>query len=1297
MNLLVDMLSQTETAAQRIRDKHVVMLLGSSGAGKSGTIHFLAGSTMAKTKVGKMTHIAPVAVKYEELNMFITSPFPRSETRTIRDVTIQHTRAGAIESESVTLCDTPGFGDTDGVEIDIANGMGVVKALKVCRSVKPLVVMSKSILSDRMEGVAKMSQILLMLIPTLAEQLHTISYAYTKYHVDEEDEVSAQLDAMIHNPPPDKSSDTGFMSLLTDMAAKAEDHAHVIHLLSDTSQELMDSLLSTAAIEQPASVFSYFVAPESFDRLRDQLNKHQLSVHRAVHRFDVPLLSMKMDELSVLKDSLAFSECVSVYDDCVRQVSQCINTLVETMTSRLDAMLRDQNTAVPEDIAHAVSVMNKLSALEPVRARHCPEMSNLEELACLKLHGAQQSLFRGVKAYNLSASCPVSVESVAGCLSKMRTIAELIVSSLGAREGFKELATDCQQMYRDGCDQLCGLVRQSQGVALRAIKDSNWAVFVAEMDRLKKMVESLGAHLEPAQLSDVYRAIQERVAAVWEAAVESVISIVTSRNIEVGDVRVIDSVLVMLRSVTRHDGVDQHVQEGLSAQCVGKVVDSVSAHIVHVCDGLVGSASDFQLIHERVQLIDALRKIPELLLSTEIAYKELLAALRSRIGGLREVLLIALTTLSADPATDAFDPRQFTDRFLELQKASCFENHPSGVFTTELEAVQEALIVFHSNLMQEMHNPLAVEQRDKLTSRYECLQAIGKLSGCYSVAPALEGMFKLMRKSFMSKVRAILVESVSVFSASPLVWKDIESVLLFLMRCQDLDMKAVETEASALALRVRQFSVEHFSAIQQVWSENFQCFSSTIVREPAVLAACAAKLRAVCLTLREMWQMYKPAKIKNFTGEFDFYTDLFHTLPDKMQSSMGLRSVAVRLEASAAVRHDMCKDSLFDHLQVCNALKGLDQFTSAETPKFTEMAAKFEAAIATIKKTAAQSIQLAVRTGKYTDAVRSMADFEVASEADDSLKRDICREMAEALRVTVGELEEDVKQDNKFETIGSFCVFLETLQRVKDNMQVVIHLLDAGPQQRLPDRLAKIEQSVVQWVSTRLNSLLLRISKNEFHHCEDIQSCLAESLKGEIQVKLGAAKRSIAQTRATLRQRVSDVAEFFVKLPLTSYSKNPPAALFKELDLCVDDDRQYAITAGVVAGKINQSVRSLLEAVRTADMDVCDAQIKLVESCCKFLPLHVAAMFEDYLQEFKTELEKMNESMNRQLEEDIALGNFRLMVQRSVDYINDSMFCRSDKYRAEIRKSMAAGSSRFQGDLFSGNLLSVLQNFPDMF
>jgi len=57
------------------------------------------------------------------------------------------------------ICDTPGLKDSRGISKDIANGVGMINALKECNSLKFALVLPKdSLFGDRMTGVIEISK-----------------------------------------------------------------------------------------------------------------------------------------------------------------------------------------------------------------------------------------------------------------------------------------------------------------------------------------------------------------------------------------------------------------------------------------------------------------------------------------------------------------------------------------------------------------------------------------------------------------------------------------------------------------------------------------------------------------------------------------------------------------------------------------------------------------------------------------------------------------------------------------------------------------------------------------------------------------------------------------------------------------------------------------------------------------------------------------------------------------------------------------------------------------------------------
>jgi len=68
---------------------------------------------------------------------------------------------------NIILCDSPGFDDTTGAEVDIANWIGIVEAIKWCKSVRPVVLSSALSVGDKGEGIKKLAHILVWMVSNI--------------------------------------------------------------------------------------------------------------------------------------------------------------------------------------------------------------------------------------------------------------------------------------------------------------------------------------------------------------------------------------------------------------------------------------------------------------------------------------------------------------------------------------------------------------------------------------------------------------------------------------------------------------------------------------------------------------------------------------------------------------------------------------------------------------------------------------------------------------------------------------------------------------------------------------------------------------------------------------------------------------------------------------------------------------------------------------------------------------------------------------------------------------------------
>ena len=145
--------------------------MGGSGVGKSTTIHFLAGSEMIETEVGELTHIGPCKVNNPQAEEIITGPFAFSVTKFINCVNV----------DGLIICDSPGFEDTQGHEVDIANGVGVVNGIKGCKSVLVGIVVSFKSTGERYKGIKSLAKLVASMFTNLTNYIDTFIYIFTKF------------------------------------------------------------------------------------------------------------------------------------------------------------------------------------------------------------------------------------------------------------------------------------------------------------------------------------------------------------------------------------------------------------------------------------------------------------------------------------------------------------------------------------------------------------------------------------------------------------------------------------------------------------------------------------------------------------------------------------------------------------------------------------------------------------------------------------------------------------------------------------------------------------------------------------------------------------------------------------------------------------------------------------------------------------------------------------------------------------------------------------------------------------
>ena len=128
-----ELFEATKETATRLSGKVCWVLLGPTGAGKSTSIHFLCGSKFVSDDHGNVV-VNNVDKSLKDKAIEVGQSITESKTRYIAEVPLDLTKYdikfGRNEPKQILLVDSPGFEDTAGPEVNMANGIGTIRALK---------------------------------------------------------------------------------------------------------------------------------------------------------------------------------------------------------------------------------------------------------------------------------------------------------------------------------------------------------------------------------------------------------------------------------------------------------------------------------------------------------------------------------------------------------------------------------------------------------------------------------------------------------------------------------------------------------------------------------------------------------------------------------------------------------------------------------------------------------------------------------------------------------------------------------------------------------------------------------------------------------------------------------------------------------------------------------------------------------------------------------------------------------------------------------------------------------------
>ncbi|CAF4054930.1 unnamed protein product [Adineta steineri] len=304
----------------------------------SNSVEFSDRSHSDEITIGRQEDMTITKDSNSNLKHITTTPFARSETQCIAPVRVYFKDIGGYSNESIVLCDSPGFEDTSGPEVDIANGIGIVKAIRECKSVKPVVLISYKSIGDRLGGVKDLAHTLVKLVPEIEDYIKTFSYIFTKFPSTEKGTICALLTNAEETLNETDKSDIAFTSLFSDMINKTRQGARALDPINDDAFEILRELVESETITYPDEVFKFFITSKSKAILQEQISV-------LWNNFDESAEHIKKiyESLSILQDHLDFEDMKRKYNEMKEYFLDYLNNIVEKLNYLFDQEKLNKN------------------------------------------------------------------------------------------------------------------------------------------------------------------------------------------------------------------------------------------------------------------------------------------------------------------------------------------------------------------------------------------------------------------------------------------------------------------------------------------------------------------------------------------------------------------------------------------------------------------------------------------------------------------------------------------------------------------------------------------------------------------------------------------------------------------------------------------------------------------------------------------------------------------------------------------------------------------------------------------
>jgi len=1234
---IIRLVHKSQDSVNLAAKQDIVLFLGTTGAGKSTTIHFLAGSEMDQEEGSDHIFAQPPA--NQGLHKITISASTKSETRYITSVTVNFADIeGSCENGTIILCDAPGRNDTAGAEVDIANSISIQRVIKSSKSVRPVFLMSSQGQGDRLEGIKKLIHFLREMIPQVQDEeiRKSLTFMWTKFPKNKRNEIQKAIKTLIKDMDETQKADKTYVAILQDMLEKTKESELItIDPLEDKRPGLiLDKLKGALSIGRPQEVFRFSVSASSREAIREQIFQHKNTIRKALERSEFELIKYKLSEINFLKELIEDEIIQKWLMICGRDIIDHLEKEYKQASSRMNTCMQEENSLSEHEIQEY-----KEKALE------LKTLADLVEAYC------KYSDENNLRNFDLVRNLEEQIQELLGIL-KTRYIDDLTLKlTFDKLQLISKYFPQFLESHKKANMVILALLDNACENSSNLFKNNKFQESEAELGKIQQF------SLFSNESTEKYQQLKEYLLNNVKSSLSKVETVLKKYFLSLEDIEAIISEISRLESIkkayARGNHISQEEMESVCKLCADKVqlyfdrllqnVDKeMDSHSFECLPTIQDSLAQLRLIRN-IQLVEN---------RTTESYFQLIGKLRRITQDLSKKI-----TENLDPTNNQkINTLKISSMLRLLSRNQWIDKFEEGLYSRVINNIQEEALKYYSNLKDSLKSLLCgYEASQWIQDASQVIVSVQGMTCFEEVLPELKkeraeiiNLFEGRINSYHNSIQQLLQKFSQVSNFSGFEFQESEKLkferfLLYIKACEGISRVTVTN--SQLQENLESFLRKYRNHL----SESFpQCFNSIDdYRETLVLGnleepdfpifSIQDDLSASSMSINTGFRIEKvKADVEVLSKCFTFLRDI----KDQYPSLSGIFDNQERLATQwKKLIQELCDKiisnltlfqstneirSLKRMLRLVGLLRPLDDFSPENL--FRLLYNEFNKQIPQKTNEKKEEIIRAINTGEYENIPALMEDFmEDSNESSywsekkilDGIRTKLRQHVEKLLEETQGavsslRIRENITSD-KFDSIAKN---LKKLRKISDYLS---NCLEPQTLQNLKEFEPKMKKDIADRLKGYLEStkLLLDIlSFNKANEQRETLGVIIEVLGGfcEEDVQIGFSELDVYEEK-----KLKELEDKFTDSKFSEYpGNNSPQYVFLKFKECLHTKPAYER----VKEKIEQNLLQAFEKKLKEDPNI---KVEAVKSYLKYyLPESLAGRFELMLLEFQDRIDDKN-------------------------------------------------------------------------